>query len=625
MAASISVFFTLVEPSIDVVLTAHRSQYTTTPHHVYFTVRESVLNGSALKHAQFQWWVYKTATLEVVDSSNAGPEFSCVLTEANDYTVKASVRVNNDTAWTSETLNFTVGTPSYQRECWVDMGAGVNGTGSLASPFNSIISGVAYIDANWVNGHTNEHAIHLKRNTTGLLTAGFGTKSFTGRYVFDTYGDGPRPTFLLSGELQVLRCNDNTALVWNGIKIDGQYENLQTGPANETIRKTCTQANNPSGFNVIVHDSEFVRSKALSVYTNVTATTSAFITGGHGDFVALSNCYFDYNAANALIQDSRYMLNTSTFGIVGGTYAFRSSLINNGYIRTTQTGQSGSNIPQRIHGAHTITGCTSNWVVFDRCKYLGAPWIQPDDGNLTAKALNNVWFSRCFVETISGITKCIDFGINSGLVVRNNVFNKTFGTAACGTVRAGVTGTSNYSDWLIEHNTFVNQAVTVDYLAWDFITSSESTLSGVIFRNNLMIAPNKTNTTYAFRAQYNTPAPTDLFTECNNNYFYGNIQTTNWALGFTTGNGSLASWQAQTPFDQGNSIVVTGGTWPIVNASGMNGTLDVTLRSGSYPIDKAGNSPGTYVDFSGFIRPNTSSTKDIGAMEYGTTQLPSLS
>lgn len=602
-------------------LTVSRSQYTTAPHHAHFSGSTSTVTTGTLRDAQFEWWVQDLSDGSTVTSSFSGPEFGHVFDTPGSYRITFKLKGSGDVAWSEDSEDFTVGTASYQAECWVDMDAGSDGVGTLLDPFNTIASAISYIDTEWVAGATNEHAIHLKAGTSETLAGGYGTKTSAGRLVIDAYGSGVRPIIDLNdGNFSIMRIEDDRKIAVVGVEVDGGAVYPPSAGA-EFFVMVNDEANTPVGFDSIFHDCYFHNSRSSCLYWAIDNATNAGTAAGCYDHIAITECEFADNAADWLTFSAstgtavRYFTDTSTYGRTS-SFGSRIGMVQHAYLRHNRPLSTGSNVALRIHSGG-VAGCNSEWIVLDRCTLLRSCWFQPDSGSGAARDLNYLWIDRCYFANASGEYVVLDVFANSNLVVRNSIFYCIYNNGACVSYRGSDANITTGADWLIENNTFVhlwNQSWG-NNLAWNLQAQASSTQTGITFRNNLLVAPNIPSGNVSLLAAVNgSPVPATILSASDGNRIVIGGGTPNWSAGFSTGNGTLATWQAATTFDDNSAV---GTTDPLTNSSSV--PVDATLVAASAPIDAGVTAPGVYLDYAGHIR---TGTMDVGAYSYGDSTEP---
>jgi hypothetical protein len=617
----------LSEPSIGVVLTASRSQFITAPHHAHFSVSDSTFSSGGVIHEASIHWSIKNSSGTEIANSFAGPEIGHVFSIADTYTVSVRMRPEGTSRWYTANTTFEVTTAVYQAECYVDLDNGVNGTGSAGSPFNNMASAISYINTNWVAGATNEHAIHVKKGTSETLGAGLGNLSNEGRLVIDAYGTGARPILNLGGAaIEVVRGLDDFSLAMIGININGGQA-YPPSVQGEPFFFISNESNTPAGFNTIFLDCR-IENCGGSLYWAHGSPTAAGVINGYYDFVAIAECEFSDNAVNYFSASAdiygatRYFLDTSTSGRTS-SFGIRIGAVQHAYIRHTQSTGSGSNVSFRLH-AKGVTGIISNYIVMDRCTFLKNIWIMPDDGGGSARDMKNVWICDSYFQAWSGEYVNIDLFVNDGLVFRNNVLRSN-GISAGGLVsfRQNDDNRTSSVNWWVENNTFINlfNQGWASSMVWDFQGWSGTTQTDITFRNNLIVTPNVVGgSNIMFNCNYGSPSPTTMFSACDGNCYWTEGGSVTWANGFSTGNGSLATWQSQTPFDHNSISNNTSGNPLVWVTGGIDVPYDPSLTTDNFVIGMGQRVRAAWVDYRGLLRP--SAGKSIGAYEYGNYDRP---
>lgn len=599
-------------------LVVSRSQFTTAPHHAHFSGSTSTVTTGTLRDAQFEWWVQDLSDGSTVTSSFSGPEFGHVFDTPGSYRITFKLKGSGDVAWSEDSEDITVGTASYQAECWVDMDAGSDGVGTLADPFNVIASAVSYINTNWSAGATNQHAIHLKRATSQTLSAGFGTFSARGRLVIDAYGTGARPILdMNNGAFGLISSATNHGLAWNGIEIRGGA----TFPVTLGVPLMSVyqnEATGSDGLNFIMHDCVVsgARDVIYFIHDTTTPTTTGLAAGAY-DFIAFSaNTCSDSYSYYLAGMTVRYVLDTSTYGRSNSTFGRRLSGVQHGFIRSAQDQAHTSGVQLRIHSIGITPGADTQWLVLDACTILGGAWIEPSfvGSSDTPDDMRDVWICNSY---LSGAAQGIDLFVNDGMVFRNNVVvnRGLFGSVV--TYRNNGLNIDAGTNWLIEGNTLVHLEVGNSWggnKGWAFQAYTSTVMTEVTFRNNLFVMPFLTGSPRCIGAG-GSPVPSTLFAECDGNHLWCE-DSVSWADGFSTGNGSLATWQGATTFDD-NSSTATGANDPLTDSNGV--PVDATLVAASAPIDAGVTAPGVYLDYAGHIR---TGTMDVGAYSYGDSGEP---
>jgi len=142
-------------------------------------------------------------TINTNNGQTGRPEAVHKYTQPGVYTVTATVRGQNGPGGgvftATKTLQINVTAFNAIHEYWVDFSAGVNGSGSQASPFNNMAS------INTALG-TSDTAIHIKRGTStaSAVAMDFNSANASSRLRIDAYGSGTPP---------VLTVNSGTAYV----------------------------------------------------------------------------------------------------------------------------------------------------------------------------------------------------------------------------------------------------------------------------------------------------------------------------------------------------------------------------------------------------------------------------
>lgn len=600
------------------VLDLAQSQFTMAPCHVHFTAIASTPTTGTLRDAQFEWWVQDILAETTVASSFAATEFGYLCATPGFYRATLKIKGSGDASWTEDTATFTVLTPSYQAECWVDMDAVSDGVGSLADPFNTMVSAISYIDSNWVAGPANEHAIHVKRGTSETLSAGLGTFSARGRLVIDAYGTGARPILdMNNGAFGLISSATNHGLAWNGIEIRGGA----TFPVTLGVPLMSVyqnEATGSDGLNFIMHDCVVsgIRDVIYFIHDTTPPTTTGLAAGAY-DFIAFSaNTLSDSYAYYLAGMTVRYVLDTSTYGRSNSTFGRRLSGVQHGYIRSGQDQAHTSGVQLRIHSVGITPGADTQWLVLDACTILGGAWIEPSfvGSSDTPDDMRDVWICNSY---LSGAAQGIDLFVNDGMVFRNNVVvnRGLFGSVV--TYRSNGLNIDAGTNWMIEGNTLVHLEVGNSWggnKGWAFQAYTSTVMTEVTFRNNLFVMPFLTGSPRCIGAG-GSPVPSTLFAECNGNHFWCE-NSVSWADGFSVGNGALATWQGATTFDAA-STAATGANDPLTDSDGV--PVDATLVAASAPIDAGIAAPGLYLDRAGHIR---TGTPDVGAYSYGDATEP---
>jgi len=139
-----------------------------------------------------------------------------------------------------------------------------------------------------------------------------------------------------------------------------------------------------------------------------------------------------------------------------------------------------------------------------------------------------------------------------------------------------------------------------------------------IIKNNIVHSESTSGSITFMDVDGSARSPTAVLTACDGNLlFVANGGSASWASGFSSGNGSLATWQGATPFDD-NSIAGTTGTEdPELVAP--TGTLDAHIGATSAALDVA--LALNYIDLD-FDSKVSESAFDIGADDRAATEDP---
>lgn len=598
--------------------------------------RSSTFSTDRLEEAQIRWWAFKDGVLQ--DSMYVGggaPDFGIYVTPG-DWTVVCEMLAAEDSGtWQSATETWTVSAPTYQAECWLDLDAGTDGSGTIGSPFNDPASAETYILANHVDGATNQSAIHVKRGTTwsgstAVFTTGTGMQ---GRVVVDTYDSGAVPTFTTTTTSPIFQFQDECGCALIDLGIYGNYAGGASGSQAGVQRTMDMDGTHTGGANILLHNVTIEDVTYGGITCVYGSQSSGFPTSGNADWFCIDDVSISNTGFGAVFGAGvRYLtVADTTFGSLATENNFRFSQGGSDVsIRNvTWTGYpaSGANSHFRFHangGSVTervsVVGCF--WDSQD--PQFSAYWLTGADAGGTTRYMQDIWLVGCTIENSAPaqngqLTWEVAYrGVIRGNKIRNSA-NIFFGTRSrsIGSLDGTATLITDGADHWFEANSIYS--VATGLFTNGFINYTSGVASGLRFRNNVIRMDNTGNPKVL---NGGGRAYATFITASDNNWSYIPNQTSGvqWATNFSdvSSNATLATWNSTTGFD-GNSTCSATSTedpdWVDPSATPM----DLDIQSTSPLIGAGADLVWLGVDANGHVR---SSTYDIGADDYGVSTAP---
>lgn len=631
---------TLEDPSITAQLNGTLVNLTryTSPFDGYgnslINCRESLFETASLQEATIEWWVYKDGVLQ--DSMYVGggaPDFG-IYTDPGDWRVVCRILTVDDETYAVAEETWTVSAPTYVAECWLDLDAGSDGTGTEGSPFNSPSSAASYILSNHVNGTTNQSAIHVKRGTTWTGSTAFfnwALETLEGRVVIDTYGTGDRPTFTWTAHVNAITTPPNMGIAVIDIELYGPYiiGDGVTSLGNAITNQYDEDGTHTTGLNTTIHNCVIDGFRNLGIFTNsvVSVPSAGAVNNGCVDFVAVNNTIFQNCGGGAFfVQGFRY-------GVFSNNILYPSEIENNwrassgtpnscirnnhwtGYLET-------ANSIFRLHANYgTPVGNIS--IVGNRFgsqdPQITSGWGDNADNTMY---LHNVWFVGNKVDnndnpTESSSEGCISWGVPYTGVIRNNYFRaglcRFFSTrpVSGGFDPTGVPITGGFDLWIEGNSIFFDE--TGSTFAEIFTIPSWMN-SGVRIRNNAIQTSHSAGGGFI---NGGGRASSPMIEDSDYNFFYSANGSAIWSESFSdVGSSTLAAWTGATTFDQ-NSVFTTTLGPQFADATGE--PLELNTVSGSALTGIGGEYLWLRTDISGFFR---EAPYDVGAFQLNATESP---